>query len=522
MWKTSDLKKKARRSMKYNFKRMVSVCFLIAMLTTAYTSSTFFIHHYNSNSQDFSICELTGNAPTSQIIEDTLEQLVDKQLPVFHSFFGYFSTLLLDLYVSGRSIIFSIIKAMHTLLFREFEWVSVFVLAGVFLAFLYQYFIANILLIGEKRYFLEAKNYPDTKISKLFYLFKLRYLHNPIWVMFCRSMYQILWNLTIVGGIIKHYEYSMIPYILAENPAIDCEKAFHLSKQLMKGNKFHMFRMHLSFIHWRLLSFFTFGLVNLFFTNVYVQASDAELYMILRKKYVRFRLPGYELFNDPILETVPSEDELLISKALYDDSEGPYTQISYFEPNQYPLFLYSIQPPKSAVKPVWNKDRVYDLPTLLFIFFVFSIWGWVFETCMFLTREGVFSNHGLLIGPWMPLYGMCGVFILKFVQKISHLPILSFLSIMTIYSVLEYALNWLMKTNWKISLLTYNGYFMNLNAHTFLGGSIFFALLGCAFLYYLAPKCADYFSFLSKKRKTILLSILSILFIIDVICTFLF
>lgn len=522
MWKTSDLKKKARQSMKYNFKHMVSVCFLIAMLTTAYTSSTFFIHHYNPNKHDLSISELTGNAPTSQIIEDTLEQLANKQLPFFHSIVGYFSTLLIDLYVSGRSIIFSIIKAMHTLLFRKFEWVSVFVLVGIFIAFLYQYFVANILFIGEKRYFLEAKNYHDTKISKIFYLFKLRYLHNPIWIMFCRSIYQILWSLTIVGGIIKHYEYSMIPYILAENPAIDCEEAFHLSKQLMKGNKFHMFRTHLSFIHWRILSFFTLGIVNLFFTNPYVEATDAELYMILRKKYIRSRLPGYEQLNDPILDTVPSEDELLISKALYDDSEGPYTKISYFEPDQYPLFLYSIQPPKSAVHSPWHKNRVYDLPSCIFIFFMFSIFGWVFETCMFLTREGVFSNRGLLIGPWMPLYGICGVLILKFVQKISHLPILSFLSIMTIYSILEYLFNWIMNSNWKLGTFDYSGYFMNLNGHTFLGGSIFFALLGCSFLYYLAPKCADYFSLLSRKWKVILLSVLSILFIADVICTFLF
>ena len=31
---------------------------------------------------------------------------------------------------------------------------------------------------------------------------------------------KLLWYLTIVGGFIKHYEYSMIPYILAENPEI--------------------------------------------------------------------------------------------------------------------------------------------------------------------------------------------------------------------------------------------------------------------------------------------------------------
>ena len=44
--------------------------------------------------------------------------------------------------------------------------------------------------------------------------------------MFCYTLFQKLWDLTIIGGIIKHYEYSMIPYILAENPKISQKNAF--------------------------------------------------------------------------------------------------------------------------------------------------------------------------------------------------------------------------------------------------------------------------------------------------------
>ena len=74
------------------------------------------------------------------------------------------------------------------------------------------------MIVGEKRFFVESYNYEDTNISKIFFLYKLRYLANPSWVMFCYTLFQKLWDLTIIGGIIKHYEYSMIPYILAENP----------------------------------------------------------------------------------------------------------------------------------------------------------------------------------------------------------------------------------------------------------------------------------------------------------------
>ena len=59
----------------------------------------------------------------------------------------------------------------------------------------------------------------------------------------------------------------MIPYILAENPKIQRKKAFKLSKEMMKGNKWKTFILDLSFLGWELLSIFTFGLLNIFYIN---------------------------------------------------------------------------------------------------------------------------------------------------------------------------------------------------------------------------------------------------------------
>ena len=47
--------------------------------------------------------------------------------------------------------------------------------------------------------------------------------------MFFKNFYNFLWYLTIIGGIIKTYEYRMIPYLLAENP--DMNKKKHLQDQ---------------------------------------------------------------------------------------------------------------------------------------------------------------------------------------------------------------------------------------------------------------------------------------------------
>ena len=170
-----------------------------------------------------------------------------------------------------------------------------------------------------------------------------------------------------------------------------------------------MFLLHLSFIGWSILSLLTFGILDFLFVNPYQTATDAELYMTLRKNYIRSRAPRYELFNDPLLEQELSDDELLIRKALYDDSEGPYTKIAYFEPHQYPAFLFSVQPPVRAVHQPLAPTGFYHSLTLASLFFLFSILGWILETLSYLTMEGVFLNRSILLGPWIPLYGICGV-----------------------------------------------------------------------------------------------------------------
>lgn len=110
-----------------------------------------------------------------------------------------------------------------------------------------------------------------------------------------------------------------------------------------------------------MLSLLSLGLVDFLYVNPYMATCKAELYLTLRRNYVLSRSPGYEYLDDSYLEHIPSEDELLISKALYDDSEGPYTQTSYFAPDQYPVFLFSVQPPFSAVRSPVNPVRKYDL-----------------------------------------------------------------------------------------------------------------------------------------------------------------
>ena len=111
---------------------------------------------------------------------------------------------------------------------------------------------------------------------------------NVIVTMLLYHLFIALWAmLLVVPGIVKAYEYRMVPYILAENPDIDWHDAFALSKEMMNGQKMDAFMLDLSFIGWWLLTAMTGGVLGVFWTNPYYQQTCAEPYVTLRDQ--RFR-----------------------------------------------------------------------------------------------------------------------------------------------------------------------------------------------------------------------------------------
>lgn len=520
MWKRKVMKKKARISMKQNYWRMISVCFLAAMLAGAYPSSTTFL---GSQALIPSI-ERRVSAPFAS--EDTNSEVITEIVRrLFHGTFisdfmaspaSFLADMLVDLGSTSTSAFFSLLRAVNNFLTESWDISTFLLILGVIVSLLYHFFISNMLLVGERRYFLEAHSYRQAPISKIFFLYKLRCIAGPAWILFCRTVFQLLWGFTIVGGVIKYYEYRMIPFILAENPKISRRDAFFLSRQLMQHSKWKLFKMHVSFIGWKLLSLLTFGILDLVFVNPYMSASEAELYLTLRRNYVLSRSPRYEFLNDSYLEHVPSEDELLISKALYDDSRGPYTKISYFNPEQYPVFLFSVQPPFKAVRSPARAVRKYDFLSLVFLFHVFSILGWLAETAVHLLANGTLSDSFDPFLPWLPLYGIYGIIIILFIKKLSDRPVLVFLVNFLVYTVEEYAASLLIESALGLQPWDYSGYFLNLSGRVYVGGSVSVALFGCAFLYYIAPRCADHFLKLKKIWRFLLCFVLTVLFIADI------
>lgn len=143
---------------------------------------------------------------------------------------------------------------------------------------LFKTLIGNVLQVGGCKFYIENL-YSNPKIGRVAYGFTSGYYLNIVKVMFLRGFFIFLWSLLfVIPGIIKAYEYYMVPYLLAEYPDMTWKEASQRSRDMMYGNKMETFILELSFLPWHLLSGITGGIVGLFYVNPYVDATMVELY----------------------------------------------------------------------------------------------------------------------------------------------------------------------------------------------------------------------------------------------------
>lgn len=112
------------------------------------------------------------------------------------------------------------------------------------------------------------------------------YLRNVV-AMLLVYLYTFLWSLLlIIPGIIKGFSYSMTPFIVKDYPELSVNQAINLSMKMMKGRKFDLFWLYLSFFGWIFLSVFTLG-IGMFWLMPYMQTAMASFYQDVKNDYVK-------------------------------------------------------------------------------------------------------------------------------------------------------------------------------------------------------------------------------------------
>ena len=234
--------------------------------------------------------------------------------------------------------------------------------------------------IGYKRFHLNLIDGKEVSLKNLFQNF---YNWKRI---LCAVFLEILYVtigflLFIVPGIVAIYNYSMVSYILAEYPELSASEALRKSKEMMKGNRWRLFCLEISFIGWEILCAFSLGIGQLFLVP-YKETAIAAFYREVSETWdepaavvledaskqrngvvavllifgliattaVLFKV-GLSNVKDTKEDTVVTEQRIhgnlyrvskSINKELFSDELwNSVTKIEYFEGSEYPYVVRS-------------------------------------------------------------------------------------------------------------------------------------------------------------------------------------
>lgn len=492
-------------------------------------------------------------------VETVNENKPDEQVGIIT--LGYKNGVLASLvnnFKSG-SIILTLYKSVANVITDPSASAIIVLIIGILIFLSYRAFIQNALWLTTKRQFLEGQTYEKITARSYLFLFGKKAYFRACFTFIIKEMLIILWSLTIIGGIIKYFSYSMTSFILAENPKLNSKQAITLSRKMMTGHKWELFLLYLTFIGWELLNIITAGLLGLFFLNPYMEATFAQFYLKVRKEAIDNKIEGYELLNDKYLCKAPNEEELEVAyadlKAIYESSPSEpekYTGIKGFFTNVFGIVLYyndkvkrinqqeetlllanmysdissgKLYPEK--LHPLYTERknikaplqtlhylRRYSILSLISIFFIGCFIGWIWEVAIHLVEDGVFVNRGVLHGPWLPIYGTGAIMILVVLYKFRKNPWLEFLTAVILCGIVEYFTSWFLEvTHNGQKWWDYTGYFLNINGRVCAEGLLVFGIAGIACVYVLAPLIDN---FIQKINTKILLPVVVALLLIFV------
>ncbi len=400
--------------------------------------------------------------------------------------------------------------------------------AGVFAFYL---LVVNTYTVIAARMFLESRCYEKLPIQRFVFLLRVKRWLQVSLAMLVYTVYEFLWALTIIGGIIKSYSYFLVPFILAENPDLSGRQAVTLSRKMMYGHKWECFVMECSFLGWSFLGSFTFGLSEIFYSLPYQSATYCEFYAALRAKAKAAGIQGAELLNDTYLyerasgelleegysdvigwkneqKDSPKKPEGLrgILSDWFGISIGDSKEEGGYEENRelqvrlgmlkdvaegkaYPARL-SCFPDGARHKRMdaFHYMRHYSVWSLVLLFFFFSMLGWCWEVSIHLVLDGVFVNRGTLHGPWLPIYGAGGVMLLTLLNRVRNHPVMQFFSIIFLCGMVEYWTSYYLEVVYDgKKWWDYSGYFLNLNGRICAEGLLVFGIGGMVIVYIAAP-----------------------------------
>ena len=571
MFDIKNAKNKARKNVKRHYVIFVIICLLATVLGSEFkstlasiqTTSEEKILNASSSASEFS---LTADEVFNKILEGSIDESAEIAKGIQDSKqtsnilglveLGHKNGVLSGLVnnISSGQFLITIFQTIYTLTKSESLALDIFIVLSALVMLLVFVFLKGVFKVAYRRTFLESYKYEEVKLSSLTFIFRVNRFVRVAFDMFVQSALQLLWDITIIGGIIKKYEYAMTPYIVAENPDIDAFTAIDLSKDMMRGHKFELFKVELTFIGWWILGAFSLGISEIIYSNPFKEATMLEYYVYVRDLAKKNNVPNIDLLNDKYLFEYASndllrqaysdvveimEDDIVLEDYMhtgfrgfiennlgiiykYDSKEDGFNvaieqeeKIDHYKHvldlTQYPERLLDNYKEKVGSRlEETHYLRHYDIWSVVVLFFVFCFIGWSWEVMLHLVEDGVFVNRGVNHGPWLPIYGSGGVLILLFLYRFRKNVGLEAISALVLCGTVEYFTHWFLEVTKGTKWWDYSGYFININGRICAEGLLVFMLGGLAIVYILAPKIDN---LVRKANRKILIPICVLLLI---------
>lgn len=567
----SELKKRARKNLKKHYSIFMVACVIAAFIGTEFIGSLSITKVQtlpetvinDSKNIDKAVDDaLNENGQHSKERTDKLKQeiiekdkedtskVLGRSRGVFASIVNAFST---------GSIYVTFIVGMNSIIGHPNITSIILIVCSLLLSFILWFFLGNLYQVISRRIFLEGRVYQKVPIQRFLFLLRIKKWTKTAWTMFVTTAFYSLWSLTIIGAIVKRYSYMLVPYIVAENPNIKTLDAINLSRRMMYGHKWECCKLELSYFGWMVLGTVTLGITEVLYSNPYKVAAMTEYFVSLRKIAKEKKIQGIEKLNDKYLYEKASAEELdegysdvieVIKKSqekikkpkgikkvvaeflgisLSDTKEAEQIEqeerkvqkLEIFKNairgKEYPMRLFTI-PEKHQRQKMDTIDymRRYSIWSLIALFFLFAIIGWIWEVVLHIIVDGEFVNRGVLQGPWLPIYGYGGILILTVLNKFRAKPLRQFIATIVLCGTIEYFTSVYLEIVYDGQRWwDYSGYFLNLHGRICAEGLLVFGLGGIAIVYIVAPLLDNIIKKIDHKKLVTICCILVILFVTD-------
>lgn len=163
------------------------------------------------------------------------------------------------------------------------------------------------------------------------------------------------------------------------------------------------------------------------------------------------------------------------------------------------------------------------LTNYIFIFFIFSVIGWLIEVSLKSIQFHRFINRGFLVGPYCPIYGLGALLIVmsnEWLGKYDSSNAIIFLSSLLICGIVEYFVSYFLEKFYHARWWDYTNRPMNLHGRIWIGNLILFGIGGLAIVNIFNPLFLSIFYRMDLKYREITAIIIAILMFSDYIVSY--